>query len=375
MMNDHDDLILLTGATGFLGGAVAAELVRQRQGARLLLMVRGADTASAYARVIGQLRCLGAPEEELLRLRPSQILLASLERVEAIASDTRLARVGVAIHCAAHASFTSHPAMGALNVDASVILAHLLQRYARLRRFVYIGTAMACGSRQPAGCDIAESAALPLDEREHLVSYTHSKAVCELLLTKMAPALPLVVLRPSIVVGHTRLGCAPSSSIYWVFRAWRALGASVAELRQKIDVVPVDWCAAAIVAAALRPQWKHGLLHLSAGAERSCSFADIDNALALADGKPPGAYGIFPLERLSELLPRIRERLPDCNPRLMLRALRLYGGFARLGYTFSNRAMQEADIPPPPPLTRYIGLCAASVAHQQVSQQMTWDFK
>ncbi|WP_343582940.1 SDR family oxidoreductase [Herbaspirillum sp.] len=375
MANEHDDLILLTGATGFLGGAVAVELMRQRQGDRLLLMVRGADAADAHARVTSQLRRLGAPEESLRRLRPAQILLASLERVESIAGDTRLARVGVAIHCAAHASFTAHPAMGALNVDASVILAHLLQRYAPLRRFVYIGTAMACGNRQPAGSDIPESAALPLDERAHLVPYTHSKAVCELLLRKMAPALPLVVLRPSIVVGHTRLGCAPSASIYWVFRAWRALGASVAELRQKIDVVPVDWCAAAVAAAALRPEWKHGLLHLSAGAQRSCSFADIDAELARAAGESPGAYGILPPERLPELLPRIRERLPDCNPRLMLRALRLYGGFARLGYTFDNRAMQEAGIPPPPPLTRYIGLCAQSVAHQPVSQQMAWDFK
>lgn len=375
MLNDRDDLILLTGATGFLGGAVAVELMRQRQGARLLLMVRGADTADAHARVTSQLRRLGAPEEELLRLRPSQILLASLEQVEAIAGDMRLARVGVAIHCAAHAGFTAYPAMHALNVDASVILAHLLQRHAPLRRFIYIGTAMACGSRQPAGSDIPESTALPLDERAHLVPYTHSKAVCEMLLRKMAPALPLVVLRPSIIVGHTRLGCAPSASIYWMFRACRALGASVAELRQKIDVVPVDWCAAAVAAAALRPEWKHDLLHLSAGAERSCSFADIDTELALACGEQPGAYSILPLEHLLELLPRICERLPDCNPRLMLRALRLYGGFARLGYTFGNRAMQEADIPPPPPLTRYIGLCAQSVAHQPLSQQMAWDFK
>ncbi|KAF1046050.1 MAG: hypothetical protein GAK35_01164 [Herbaspirillum frisingense] len=374
-MQQHDDMILITGATGFLGGAVAVELLRQRHGARLLLMVRGDSTADAYTRVCTQLRRLGASDVDLARLKPSQILLASLERVDAIAGDPRLMKVGVAIHCAAQASFASHPSLGALNIDASVILARLLQRHGRLRRFIYIGTAMACGTRHAQDSEVTESAELPLDEQSHLVPYTHSKALCELLLSKMVPALPLVVLRPSIIVGHTRLGCAPSSSIYWVFRAWRALGASVAQLHQKIDVVPVDWCAAAIAAVALRSEWRHDLLHLSAGAASSCSFADIDSELAWTEGEAVGNYDILSEDRLPELLPRIRQRLPDCNPRLLLRALRLYGGFSKLGYTFSNAAMQAADIPPPPPLVRYAGLCAASVAHETVSRQMRWDFK
>jgi hypothetical protein len=32
---------------------------------------------------------------------------------------------------------------------------------------------------------------------------------------------PLIVARPSIVVGHTRLGCRPSASIFWYYRSSR----------------------------------------------------------------------------------------------------------------------------------------------------------
>ncbi|MDI7066993.1 SDR family oxidoreductase, partial [Klebsiella pneumoniae] len=48
--------------------------------------------------------------------------------------------------------------------------------------------------------------------------YTQCKREDERLLRSTYPNLPLVVVRPSIVVGHTVLGTLPSASIFWVFR-------------------------------------------------------------------------------------------------------------------------------------------------------------
>jgi len=60
------------------------------------------------------------------------------------------------------------------------------------------------------------------------------------------PGLPLIVARPSIVVGHSLYGRGVSSSIFWVFRMARLLEKFTCDLDQHIDVVPVDYCAKAL---------------------------------------------------------------------------------------------------------------------------------
>jgi hypothetical protein len=61
------------------------------------------------------------------------------------------------------------------------------------------------------------------------------------------PNLPLLIARPSIVVGHTRHGCTPSSSIFWVFSMGLMLQKFMCSMEDRIDVVPVDYCADALL--------------------------------------------------------------------------------------------------------------------------------
>ncbi|QNB06127.1 hypothetical protein G5S34_04645 [Herbaspirillum frisingense] len=229
---DHDDLILFARATSFPGAAVVVDLMQQGQGERLLLMVRGAGVEQVLARVRGKLHCMGAEPTMLARLKPSRILLASLEGIEAILPAALGWRVWGAIQSATQASFCNHSGLEQLNVYAGVALAQLLQRRGRLRRVLYVGTAMACGIGQGPDARIVEQPEPALTERAHLVPYTRSNALCDLLPRKLRPSLPLVVVRPSIIVCHTRLGCIHSSSIYRFFalsHAWRKHGAAGAE--------------------------------------------------------------------------------------------------------------------------------------------------
>ncbi|WP_204272643.1 SDR family oxidoreductase, partial [Enterobacter hormaechei] len=75
------------------------------------------------------------------------------------------------------------------------------------------------------------------------------------------PELPLVVVRPSIVVGHSELGCAPSGSIFWMLRMVALLETFSCRLGDRIDILPVDDCAEAIVRLALKPMLAHDLYH------------------------------------------------------------------------------------------------------------------
>lgn len=52
-MRNRSGLLLVTGATGFLGGAVIAELVRQARWSSVLMLVRGATPAEGLQRITG----------------------------------------------------------------------------------------------------------------------------------------------------------------------------------------------------------------------------------------------------------------------------------------------------------------------------------
>lgn len=86
-----------------------------------------------------------------------------------------------------------------------------MAQVAGLQRFVHVGTAMAC---TPEADTVVDERVLSTENDAHLVEYTKSKSAIECLLAEHCPTLPLVFARPSIVVGHTRLGCQPSSSIF-----------------------------------------------------------------------------------------------------------------------------------------------------------------
>ena len=92
--------------------------------------------------------------------------------------------------------------------------------------------------------------------------------------------LPVVVARPSIVVGHTKLGCTPSGSIFWVLRAIEALRFLPWSPDNRVDVVPADWVAASLQHLLLAPELEHDRYHLSAGDSSSVRWRDIEAEMA-----------------------------------------------------------------------------------------------
>ena len=79
-----------------------------------------------------------------------------------------------------------------------------------LQRYIHTGTAAICGAN-PDRIVLEDS--YPREDVEHLVAYTRSKAEAERQLDERYADLPIVIARPSIVVGHTRLGCKPQYNL------------------------------------------------------------------------------------------------------------------------------------------------------------------
>lgn len=366
--------ILITGATGFLGGAVLMHLLQAPPpDTRLLLLVRGRDRRDGLERVRDVLQRYAASKSSLASLREEHILCGDLSDLDVFAHDERLRAVTHVVNCAAIASFGHNPHIWKINVDATFAFARHMARMPALQRFLHVGTAMACGPTQAP--IVSESWDMAATDQQ-LVQYTASKAAIEQRLRTELPELPLVVARPSIVVGHSRLGCIPSGSIFWIFRMVHLLEGFTCDLDQRIDVIPVDYCAEALTKLLLKETLAHDLYHVSAGVDASCTFAEIDVELARGlGGTPLGArFRRVVADDLPQLARDLEERIGACNKRLMLRALRLYGYFAELNYVFDNSRLL-AEYIAPPRFSSYIGLCARTSAQIPIQQQMQWDFK
>ncbi|MBL8385131.1 MAG: SDR family oxidoreductase [Burkholderiales bacterium] len=366
--------VLVTGATGFLGGAVAAELVGGPHWARTRLLVRAPDRASGRDRVREALRRFAVAPALLEAVGEENIVPGDLRDAAAACADPALRQVRRVLNCAAVASFADHPQLWPVNVEGTFAFARRLLEVAPLERFVQVGTAMCVGPDAPGAVPEAWAAPAPV---RHLVPYTRTKEVIEARLRDELPALPLVVARPTIVVGHTRLGVAPSPSIYWVFRAAQLLERFTCALSDRIDVVPVDWVARALIALTTKPALAHRFYHLSAGPARASTFAELDVAMARGRGVAPvdGRYRQIPAAELDTMRGEFRERLGPCNPRIMARALKLYGAFASLDMTFHSEHLADEGIDPPPPFAAYAGVCAASAESATIAEQMVADFK
>lgn len=368
-------MLLVTGVTGFLGGAVLSSLLNKQQSNDLLLLVRANTLQSGLERVKENMRKFNICEDKLDCLATRNILLGDLNNPEKFFADPRLDKITHVINCAAVASFGNNPFIWSVNVKGTLAFAKRMEKVVGLQRFLHVGTAMSCTPKENSV--VTEETVVP-DSGEHFVEYTRSKATIELLMREQCPGLPLLVARPSIIVGHTRLGCSPSSSIFWVFRMGLMLQKFMCSLEDRIDVIPVDYCADALLMLLESPLVSNGeIVHISAGEGSSVSFSDIDKAIAQALNKPPVGekYAQVSYETLLMNRHELKNVFGPCNERLMLKAIRLYGAFSMLNVCFSNEKLLKTGMPKPPKFTDYIKICMETTKHLSIPQQMVVDFK
>ena len=367
--------ILITGATGFLGGATAAALIEDGRTAMLRFLVRAPNAEEGLDRLRESLQRFELTPAQLERLQADQIIVGDLGAVAEFAGDARLDTITHVLNCAAITSFGKHPKTWPVNVEGTLAFARRMSEVAGLQRFVHVGTAMACGPHKSSKF-VSESWELP-ELSAHLVDYTASKAEAERRMRTELPTLPLIVARPSIVVGHSRLGCKPSSSIFWVFRMGIGIEKFMCDLDARIDVVPVDYCASALKLLLLRERLDHDLYHLSAGREGACSFREIDAAVALHQGTSPvgNRYQKIGVSEIKSLAPLFAEKLGITNRRLMAKAMTLYGAFSELEYVFDNARVTSAGVARPPRFIDYVGRCYKTSEGMTLTDQMLNDFK
>jgi nucleoside-diphosphate-sugar epimerase len=256
-------VILVTGATGFIGRAVVARLLAA--GAPVAVLARGRDGLDARARVE---TALGAGAAGRVAVVEGDLTGDGL----APADRRRLrAAVDTVIHCAGDPSFApAAPApFTAGHVDGPVALLRALAGD-RLARWAHLSTAFVCGDRTGV---VREADGERGQGFHNLYERVKLQAEAAVRAAGRETGVDVRVLRPSIVVGPAppTAGGGPSNLVFAFIRLLGALArwpGGVGRLRIEaaprapFNIVPLEYVAEATVALATAPAAAGGTFHL-----------------------------------------------------------------------------------------------------------------
>jgi thioester reductase-like protein len=279
--------IFLTGATGYLGSYLVAGLCNGHRD-QLNLLVRAKSEQEARERLWQSLQLHFAFPEFLefinTRLRIFCGDLSS-ERF-GLSDDDYHALVDTTdslLHCAASLNRKSEKQCLNVNLRGSLEVIQLARRAQNrngLRRYSHVSTVAVAGKRQNEV--ITEDASIDWSLSDY-DPYARTKKFSEHMVHQLLRDVPHTIFRPAIVLGdNTR----PETTQFDMVQAFHVLSRlPVLPLRphDRIDIVPANYVAKAIVAIHQKAAPAFGIYHLSSGTG-SQTYGELTEALAAAGG-------------------------------------------------------------------------------------------
>jgi nucleoside-diphosphate-sugar epimerase len=206
--------ILVTGATGYLGGLVTATLLSGTP-SRLILPIRPHHTVDGLLRpIIAELEAEGSPpsDADLARIVPLE--LPPTAELQHLLPGLRDLGVSEIVHCAGCLSYFDVPRLRDVNIDLTRALLALGGALG-VRRFVHLSSAFSCGYAS----GIAKEALHP-EPPSDPTEYTRSKREAERLVA--SAGIPYLIVRPSVVIGHSQDG-RYGGKRYGLYQFWSAV--------------------------------------------------------------------------------------------------------------------------------------------------------
>ncbi|MCS3781443.1 non-ribosomal peptide synthetase [Tsukamurella ocularis] len=247
--------VLLTGATGLLGGFLLRELLLADPGAEVWCLVRAADAAAGAHRIAEGMRRYGSWLPELA------------DRIVAVPGDLSAPAIGLdselldalgdtvdaVVHCGARVNHVEpYAQLRAANVDATRTLLELASRRA--------GVDVHFVSTLGVAEDMERGTVLAADEVVDFAAladsgYVQSKWVAERIVELARDAgVAATIHRPGLLTGDLVTGAANVEDGFWnTVRSMAVVGAVPSELvDRRVAMSPVDCAARRIVGAARR---------------------------------------------------------------------------------------------------------------------------
>jgi thioester reductase-like protein len=250
--------ILLTGGTGYLGGALIEELLRRKTNAKIYCIVRGKDDQHVRERLFAHL-------QNAVGLAPQVFQ----DRVIAVRGDLSRPRLGVTddvweylcreidvvYHNGAHVNFLlAYEELKATNAASCVELLRMCVAGGKLKPLHFVSTIGVLGYvRHQTTENTPLESIVSEDDFRKLQGYSQSKMVAELVLERAKKrGIPISIFRPELIHGHSRTGYA--NNIEWISRfIIGVIRMGIAPITSAaIHLASVDFVASVIVDLTLR---------------------------------------------------------------------------------------------------------------------------
>jgi long-chain acyl-CoA synthetase len=293
-------IVFLTGATGFIGGNIVLRLLNDESISEIYLLIRAQSHCDAEERL----------KTHLEKLSSDPVSPLSYEKIRVVRGDVTQAGLGIGeilyrniaekvthiIHSAANVSFMQslEDALKSNYRGTENMLRFALDcKYqGNLEKFGYIGTAYVSGNR---GGTIYENELIRPDSFSN--TYEQSKYESECLVRSYADKLPVLIFRPSIVIGDSELGVTTAFNVVYyplklIYKG--RLRIIPGSPKTYIDIVPVDYVANAISYLLFKDHQSQGSTYHLTGSVRSAITAGELVTLALHYFKKVEPKKLFP---------------------------------------------------------------------------------
>jgi thioester reductase-like protein len=369
-------ILFITGVTGFLGGELLVELSKKKEIEKIFCLVRSQNEENALSR----LRKIFNLHNDYLD--PGKIIpiigeLSDDQLSLKLINNNQLSDVDTIIHSAANTSFSRiyDAVVEKVNIGGTRHLLEWAVTLKKLKLFTYIGTATICG-KTVENCIVTEDMSPDLNSK-HLVKYTYTKMIGELLLKDYLPAEKILVVRPSIVMGDSRPWIPRSYVILWAAATLNELRLLPVNPYSNVDIISIDYAVRSIIALVFNSNRKYSVYHISSGTNSVTSTEKL--ALAIKDNNPEKPdYKFISKELLSDLkkwtkngiiineeshLFQYKDYLDywvsnfgdNTKLRILFYAIEPYINFIELGQIFDNtRLLEDTGIGNPIPAHVYL---------------------
>ena len=283
--------IFLTGSTGYIGAHVAANLLQSDAGT-LNLLVRAHDPHDAEMRLWQALQLhLDFPRfYEYLQTRV-RIFRGDLTTLHFGLNNDEYDRLihttDSVIHCAASLNRKSERQCLNVNLRGTlevIQLARRAQDHHGLRRFSHVSTVAVAGHRQDEV--VHEDTAIDW-ARSDYDPYARTKKFCEHMVHELLPEVDRRIFRPAIVLGDSTRPETTQFDMVQAFSVLQSFPLLPLKPTDRIDIIPANYVAKAIVTIHQKDQPRYPRYHLSSGTG-SETYRELTDALATA------AHGAHP---------------------------------------------------------------------------------
>nr|WP_240929717.1 amino acid adenylation domain-containing protein [Streptomyces coryli] len=257
-------LLLLTGATGFLGAHLLQQLLTGTR-ATVACLVRAATELEGHDRIVAALRRYDLWQPSWagrIRALPADLAAPRLgltdERFHRLAQD-----VDAVYHCGAAVNLAhAYPQLRAANVTGTAEILHL----AAAHRTVPMHHVSTVGvlTPTPGITRIGPDTPLPPpDGLQH--GYAQSKWAAEALINQARErGLPVTVYRPTRISANSTTGICQEGDFFWLLlKSCVEAGIAPTDAGLAFDLVPVDYTAAAIVRLSTQQAAANRTFHLA----------------------------------------------------------------------------------------------------------------